>query len=68
MGAKVTTREPGRLVVNMFYCTIISGIIFISTFVIFQMGGTQLNPLLAAWLPVLIFGPFAAVMLDTIKT
>lgn len=62
------TREPGRLVVNMFYCTIISGIIFIATFVMFQMGGNQINPLLAAWLPVLIFGPFAAVMLDTIKT
>jgi hypothetical protein len=32
------------------------------------MGGVQLDPLLAAWLPVLIFGPFALVMLDTIQT
>ncbi len=62
------TREPGRLVINMFYCTAVSGIVFISTFVIFQMGGTQLDPLLAAWLPVLIFGPFALVMLDLIHT
>ena len=34
----------------------------------FQMAGAQLNPLLAAWLPVLIFGPFALVMTDLIRT
>jgi lipopolysaccharide export system permease protein len=62
------TREPNRLVINMFYSTAVSGIVFIGTFVIFQMGGTQLDPLLAAWLPVLIFGPFALVMLDLIHT
>jgi hypothetical protein len=62
------TREPNRLVINMFYCTAVSGIVFISTFVIFQMGGTQLDPLLSAWLPVLIFAPLALVMLDFIHT
>jgi len=62
------TREPNRLVINMLYCTAVSGIVFVATFVIFQMGGTQLDPLLAAWLPVLIFGPFALVMLDLIHT
>jgi lipopolysaccharide export system permease protein len=62
------TREPNRLVKNMFYCTAVTGVVFIATFVIFQMGGVQLDPLLAAWLPVLIFGPFALVMLDTIQT
>ncbi|HEY4329401.1 MAG TPA: LptF/LptG family permease [Phycisphaerae bacterium] len=62
------TREPSRLIVNMVYCTIVSGAIFVATFVIFQMGGTQLDPLWAAWLPVLIFGPFSLVMMDTIKT
>jgi lipopolysaccharide export system permease protein len=62
------TREPNRLVINMFYCTAVSGIVFITTFVIFQMGGTQLDPLLSAWLPVLIFAPLALVMLDFIHT
>ena len=62
------TREPNRLIINMFYCTAVSGVIFVATFVIFQMGGTQLDPLLAAWLPVLVFGPFALVMMDTIQT
>jgi lipopolysaccharide export system permease protein len=62
------TREPNRLVVNMIYCTIVSGLVFVATFVLFQMGGTQMDPLLAAWLPVLIFGPFALVMLDFVHT
>jgi hypothetical protein len=52
----------------MFYCTAVSGVIFIATFVLFQLGGNQINPLWAAWLPVLIFGPFSLVMLDTIRT
>jgi lipopolysaccharide export system permease protein len=62
------TREPNRLIVNMFYCTIVTGLVFAGTFVIFQMGGNLLDPLLAAWLPVLIFGPLAVVMLDTFHT
>jgi lipopolysaccharide export system permease protein len=62
------TREPNRLVVNMIYCTAVSAVIFVATFVMFQMGGIQLSPLWAAWLPVLVFGPFALVMMDAIKT
>jgi hypothetical protein len=62
------TREPNRLVINMFYCTAVTGVIFVATFVIFQMAGTQLDPLWGAWLPVLVFGPFSLVMLDLIKT
>jgi lipopolysaccharide export LptBFGC system permease protein LptF len=62
------TREPNRLVINMFYCTAVTGVIFVASFVMFQLGGTQIDPLWAAWLPVLIFGPFSLVMLDTIRT
>jgi lipopolysaccharide export LptBFGC system permease protein LptF len=62
------TREPNRLVVNMFYCVAVIGFVFVATFVLFQMGGGQMNPLWAAWLPVLIFGPFTLVMLDAVKT
>jgi lipopolysaccharide export system permease protein len=62
------TREPNRLVINMLFCTAVSGFIFIATFVMFQLGGTHIAPLWAAWLPVLVFGPFALVMMDTIHT
>jgi lipopolysaccharide export system permease protein len=62
------TREPGRLIKNMFACTVVSGVCFATTFVCLQMGGAYISPLLAAWLPVLVFGPVALAMLDTIKT
>jgi lipopolysaccharide export system permease protein len=35
---------------------------------ILQAGSTQLNPVAAAWLPVVIFLPISAVMLQTIKS
>ncbi len=62
------TREPNRLMVNIFYCMIVTGVVFAATFVIFQLGNKRVDPLLAAWLPVLLFGPVAAVTLDTIHT
>ena len=62
------TREPSRLIKNMFVCTAVSGVCFASTFVFFQMGGTLVSPLLGAWLPILLFGPISLAMLDTIQT
>jgi lipopolysaccharide export LptBFGC system permease protein LptF len=62
------TREPNRLIINMFYCVAVIGFIFVTTFVLFQVGGSRINPLWSAWLPVLIFGPFTVVMLDSVKT
>ncbi len=62
------TREPSRLVGNMFRCTAVSAGCFIGTFILFQMAGTVVPPLLGAWLPVLLFGPLAVALLDTIKT
>ncbi len=62
------TREPSRMVGNMFFCSLLTGICFVTTFVCFQLAGSGLSPFLGAWLPVLIFGPLAIVMLDTLKT
>jgi lipopolysaccharide export system permease protein len=62
------TRTPGRLMVNMLYCGVVTTICFVATFVIFSMAGTVLPVLLGAWLPVLIFAPLSLAMLDTIKT
>jgi lipopolysaccharide export system permease protein len=62
------TREPRQLIRNMIYCTVVSTVCFVATFVIFQAAGTALQPLWGAWLPVLIFGPLALAMLDSIKT
>jgi lipopolysaccharide export system permease protein len=62
------TRTPGRLMVNMLYCGVVTTVCFVATFVIFSMAGTVLPVLLGAWLPVLIFAPMSLAMLDTIKT
>ncbi len=62
------TRIPGRLMINMAYCAVVTGVCFVSTFVIFSMAGSVMPVLLGTWLPVLIFAPFSLVMLDNIKT
>ena len=70
------TREPGRLIVNLFYCVIVSGICFVATFVFFQLSGSPplqiagmtLASSLFAWVPIVIFFPLSLVMLSGIKT
>jgi len=62
------TREPSRLIQNMMYCVAVTAIVFAVTFLLFSLSGKTISPLLAAWLPVLIFGPISVVMLDSIKT
>ena len=61
-------REPDKLVTNMLWCSAISAICFITTFVCFQLAGSGLSPFAGAWLPVVLFGPLALVMLDMVKT
>lgn len=62
------TREPNRLIVNMMYCSAVTGLVFIGNFVIMQVTGTMIDPLLGAWLPIVLFAPLAVVMLDTVQT
>ena len=62
------TREPGALVKNMFLCSMVSGICFITTFVMYQLAGSGLSPFAGAAAPVILFGPLAVVMLDTLRT
>jgi lipopolysaccharide export system permease protein len=62
------TREPNRLIKNMFTCTVVSGVCFAGTFVFYHMGGNLMPPILSAWMPVLLFGPISLAMLDAIKT
>ena len=61
-------REPDKLVTNMLWCSAVSAICFITTFVCFQLAGSGLSPFAGAWLPVVLFGPLALVMLDMVKT
>ncbi len=61
-------REPNKLVSNMLWCSAISAGCFVTTFVFFQLAGAGLSPFAGAWLPVVLFGPLAFVMLDMVKT
>ena len=50
-------------------CLVLCGVFFATCFLCRQMGDTDLlAPALAAWLPVLFFGPLAFVMLDAVHT
>ncbi len=62
------TREPGALVKNMFLCSMASGVCFVTTFVMYQLAGSGLSPFAGAAAPVILFGPLAIVMLDTLRT
>lgn len=62
------TRDPKQLLGNLLKCMLVVGICFAATFISFQMGADRVPPLLSAWLPVLIFGPLALAMLDTLQT
>ena len=61
-------REPNKLVTNMLWCSALSAGCFVTTFVFFQLAGAGLSPFAGAWLPVVLFGPLAIVMLDMVKT
>ncbi|MEI7766342.1 MAG: LptF/LptG family permease [Phycisphaerae bacterium] len=62
------TRDPRQLVVNMIRCTLVSALCFAGTFVFFQAAGTVFPAIIGAWLPVIIFGPIALVLMDSLKT
>lgn len=42
--------------------------VYVTALLARQMGSAGMDPVLAAWLPVLIFGPVAVWMLDSVKT
>ena len=52
------------------HCLLLCNVCYIATFIIQGMDFTSLGagPALAAWIPVLLFGPLAVVMMDGIKT
>lgn len=70
MGLAVILRDPNR---NMYLsaglCLVICGVFFIAVYGCKFLGDNDLlTPPLAAWLPVLVFGPVALVMFDAMHT
>lgn len=62
-------REPGRVVVSGGLCLLVCGLCFVVAFVGQNLlTSTSLPPAFPAWLPIMVFGPVAVWLLDSIKT
>jgi lipopolysaccharide export system permease protein len=70
MGLSVILRDQNRNVyIGAALCLLLCGIFFAACFACRQLGDNEyLAPALAAWLPVMIFGPLAFVLFDAIHT
>jgi lipopolysaccharide export system permease protein len=70
MGLSVILTDQNRNVfISAGLCLVLCALFFAAVFASKQLGDTDiLSPALAAWLPVLIFGPLAFVMFDAVHT
>lgn len=64
----VTSREPRKVFLQMIKGLLAVVGAFSVTFACQQLAGQHISPLIAAWLPILIFGPAAVLVLDSVKT
>ena len=74
LGLSVILRDQNRnIFISAGLCLILCVVFFASIFACQFLGkddffSSYISPALAAWLPVLVFGPFAAVMYDAVHT
>jgi lipopolysaccharide export system permease protein len=70
MGLSVILRDQNRNVfISAGMCLLLCGLFFAATFLCKHMGENEyLSPAMAAWLPVLLFGPLSFVLFDAIHT
>jgi lipopolysaccharide export system permease protein len=70
LGLSVILRDQNRNVfISAGLCLVLCALFFAACFACQQLGDKEyLSPALAAWLPVMVFGPMAFVMFDAIHT
>jgi lipopolysaccharide export system permease protein len=70
MGLSVILRDQNRNVfISAGMCVVLCGVFFAALFTCKSLGSSNfLAPALAAWLPVLFFGPLAFAMFDAVHT
>lgn len=61
-------REPHNVLVSVGFCLLLTILCFMLAFVSQMVAGTTQSPALAAWLPIMVFGPVAAILMENIKT
>ena len=70
LGVSVILRDQNRnIFISAGICLILCGLFFGLVYTCKIMGESDfLSPALAAWLPVIIFGPFSLVLFDAVHT
>ena len=70
MGLSVILRDQNRNVfISAGLCLLLCGLFFAAQFACKSLGDNEfIAPALAAWIPVLIFGPLSVAMFDAIHT
>jgi lipopolysaccharide export system permease protein len=70
MGLSVILRDQTRnVIISSGMCLVLCGVFFAACYACKMLGDNEyLSPALAAWMPVLGFGPFAVVMFDAVQT
>ncbi len=61
-------RQPRPIIKDATMSLVMTGVTFATTFVAINLINADVHPELPAWLPVIVFGPIAAVLLDSIHT
>ncbi|MCI0641668.1 MAG: LptF/LptG family permease [Gemmataceae bacterium] len=70
MGLSIILRDQNRnIFISAGLCVVLCGVFFVSVFFCKHLGDQEfLTPALAAWLPVVTFGPMSLVMFDAVHT
>jgi lipopolysaccharide export system permease protein len=61
-------REPHNVLVSVGMCLMVAVSCFILSFISQTLASSSLHPALAAWLPIMVFGPLSAILLENVKT
>jgi lipopolysaccharide export system permease protein len=70
MGLSVILRDQNRnVIISSGQCLVLCAVFFAFSYACKLMGDNEfVSPALAAWLPVVSFGPFAIVLFDAVHT
>ncbi|MFA5863634.1 MAG: LptF/LptG family permease [Phycisphaerae bacterium] len=61
-------REPHNVLASVGLCLLAAISCFVVSFISQTMAGASPHPAFAAWLPIMVFGPLAAVLMENVKT
>lgn len=70
MGLSIILRDQNRnVIISCGLCLMLCGVFFVACYTCKMLGENDiLSPVLAAWMPVLVFGPLAVVLFDAMHT